>query len=406
MEQKRLRVLIASYNTALQGNKGLPQDLVEWVTPALSPTHDLPAEDQVPPDFVAVGFQELLPLQLGCEFSNMTCSVLSTRDALIRQQLEKNLSIDSTEPQKYSLIAQHARVGIALLIYAREETVAGRVRDVQIRGVGCGQLGMGNKGAIGVRFRLSAEDGIGEGEIFTFLTCHLAAHTYNLPQRIRDYQTIVSSLLFSPSAHSTGPSQIYATTHLFVFGDLNYRLSQAPDPVQLLTAGGREQLREVDQLWMSREAGRTLHGLQEGEFWRFRPTYKYIMGSLEQYHGKRTPSWTDRILFATHDTIPIKPLLYTSIQSYTTSDHKPIMALLLLPPETHDARPPLIDDRVPYPVNKNAWLRIALGTTLDRTVGYAWCVLWLTGGGRTSVGLLAVLAILGVTLWWFGAFSR
>ncbi|KZO97869.1 inositol polyphosphate phosphatase [Calocera viscosa TUFC12733] len=403
MDQRRLRVLIASYNTALQGNKGLPQDLVEWLTPALSPTHSLPAEDQEPPDFVAVGFQELLPLQLG--LAGFSGSVLSTRDALIRDQLEKNLSLSSSEPQKYSLVAKYARVGIALLVYAREGTVSGRIRDVQVRGVGCGHMGMGNKGAVGVRFRLSPEDGEGEGEIFTFVTAHLAAHTYNLSQRLRDFQTIVSQLLFSPVDGTTAPSQIYATSHLFLFGDLNFRLSQAPESSQLLSQDGREQLREYDQLYMAKEAGRTLHGLQEGEFWRFRPTYKYVLGSEDQYYGKRTPSWTDRILFASHDDVPIKPLIYTSIQSYTTSDHKPVMALLLLPPSVPEAKAPLIDERAPYPVSRNALLWSIVGTSLDRVVGYAWCVLWFAGGGRTGLGLVAVLAVMGISMWWFGVFG-
>ena len=44
--------------------------------------------------------------------------------------------------------------------------------------------------------------------------------------------------------------------------------------------------------------------------------------------SKRTPSWTDRVLYSTYTDSPDKPdesnitnLLYTSIPSYTTSDH-------------------------------------------------------------------------------------
>lgn len=62
---------------------------------------------------------------------------------------------------------------------------------------------------------------------------------------------------------------------------------------------------------------------------------------------KRTPSWTDRILYATHTDSPDTPeksnitsLLYTSIPSYTTSDHVRLMLVFLLlylisPSETH-----------------------------------------------------------------------
>ena len=50
--------------------------------------------------------------------------------------------------------------------------------------------------------------------------------------------------------------------------------------------------------------------------------------TLPQPSYKRDPAWTDRILFATDADLPEEPdkscvdvLLYTSIPSYTTSDH-------------------------------------------------------------------------------------
>jgi len=60
----RLLVQIASYNTNLQGIQGLPQDLVDWLAPALQVSSFL-ARERHAPDIVAVGFQELLPLHLG-----------------------------------------------------------------------------------------------------------------------------------------------------------------------------------------------------------------------------------------------------------------------------------------------------------------------------------------------------
>lgn len=57
-------------------------------------------------------------------------------------------------------------VGIALLVYARDDGVGRRVCDVQTQWTGCGPAGMGNKGGVGVRFRVKGEDG-GVGEIFT-----------------------------------------------------------------------------------------------------------------------------------------------------------------------------------------------------------------------------------------------
>ncbi len=59
-----LLVQIASYNTALQGLRGVPQDLVDWLSPTLKVSKFLSRQPRAP-DIVAVGFQELLPLHQG-----------------------------------------------------------------------------------------------------------------------------------------------------------------------------------------------------------------------------------------------------------------------------------------------------------------------------------------------------
>lgn len=66
MADERVLVQIASYNTNLQAERGLPQDLVDWLSPTLQVSNFL-SRDPRAPDIVAVGFQELLPLHLGCE---------------------------------------------------------------------------------------------------------------------------------------------------------------------------------------------------------------------------------------------------------------------------------------------------------------------------------------------------
>jgi hypothetical protein len=69
-------VQIASYNTALQGFRGVPQDLVDWLSPTLKVSKFLSREPRAP-DIVAVGFQELLPLHQG----RMYCSDLLLFDS-------------------------------------------------------------------------------------------------------------------------------------------------------------------------------------------------------------------------------------------------------------------------------------------------------------------------------------
>jgi hypothetical protein len=67
----RLLVQIATYNTNLQGVLGTPQDLVDWLAPTLQVSSFLTKERRAP-DIVAVGFQELLPLHLGRQYSEHT----------------------------------------------------------------------------------------------------------------------------------------------------------------------------------------------------------------------------------------------------------------------------------------------------------------------------------------------
>lgn len=88
--------------------------------------------------------------------------VMHERAQHIRAEIEKH----SPNKSSYTLIGKIVNVGIALLVFVRDDTLASRVADVETTWTGCGPLWMGNKGAVGVRFRVKAVDG-GVGEIFT-----------------------------------------------------------------------------------------------------------------------------------------------------------------------------------------------------------------------------------------------
>ena len=51
----------------------------------------------------------------------------------------------------YSLVTKPVNVGVALLVYAKDDTIARRVCDVRTQWTAC----VRNKGAIGVRFRVA-----------------------------------------------------------------------------------------------------------------------------------------------------------------------------------------------------------------------------------------------------------
>ncbi|KAF8212047.1 skeletal muscle/kidney enriched inositol 5-phosphatase [Mycena galopus ATCC 62051] len=422
-----LLVQLASYNTNLQGENGLPQDLVDWLSPTLQVSAFL--SHQGTADIIAVGFQELLPLHLG--LSGLSTKVINNRNAHILAQIEAN----SVNKERYALIANVVNGGVALLVYARDAGIAHNACDVHTTWTGTGPGYMSNKGAVGVRFRVPGEDG-GVGETFTFVCAHLTAHAEKVASRIADWRHIVGSLLF-PSSTGT-PTTLYDTSHLFLLGDLNFRVVLPPEhPLkgaksavvgqELSKESTREALKEYDQLTLKRRdpASGLFVGLREGEFWRFKCSFKYQLGEVDKYSEKRMPSWTDRILYTTYTDSPdapnesvIKNLLYTSVPGYTTSDHKPIVSLLLLPsPPTPSpsstaltlTTPPTLRLRALYTPTPDPYanLKRYTGRVLDRAIGRVWWLLTLLGAGSTLVGIFNFVLGLGAWGWWsrFGSGS-
>lgn len=129
-----------------------------------------------------------------------------------------------------------------------------------------------------------------------FVNCHLTAFEHKLQQRIADYKHIVGTLLFPPvSAESSKPSTLYETSHLFLLGDLNFRLAlpethplhikqKTPEFSQVIESErSREELKEFDQLTIEKRKGNIFVGLREGDFWKFKCSYKYKLGEVDKY---------------------------------------------------------------------------------------------------------------------------
>ncbi|KAG1671878.1 hypothetical protein FOA52_003445 [Chlamydomonas sp. UWO 241] len=127
-------------------------------------------------------------------------------------------------------------------------------------------------------------------------------------------------------------------------GDLNYRIQGTHAVVTTaLAAGMYDVLRSNEQLLCERAAGRAFRGFHELPL-DFPPTFKHVMGSAsDEYNPKRTPSWTDRVLFMCNvhaGYCALRPLYYTSLRKFKDSDHKPVVAgfeLMLTPSKRHSA---------------------------------------------------------------------
>lgn len=307
--------------------------------------------------------------------------------------------------------------------------VVERIKEVRTATVGTGLLGlMGNKGAAGVRVVVGGAVAGQPDEAVTFVTAHLAAHDHNVKRRNRDWKNIVTRLVFPPTSVQALPPPpatsslleqkaasndeksldglterydtvygnkgkkrtakaldneshgVYETSHLFVFGDLNYRIGAKTKPSASLARKGYESeilkkndikrkiaqadwrtLATYDQLSIEHTAPsgpRVFQGLVEPDIRTigYGPTYKFKIdkearkkaekaaakGDLDGAHemlntkgakndtlsGKRIPGWTDRILWASNgaqsekhgdELQGVKLELLRSIMSYTVS---------------------------------------------------------------------------------------
>jgi hypothetical protein len=273
--------------------------------------------------------------------------------------------VDRSQNQPYTLIRSQNVGMTVVMLFARDPKA---VRDVQEAEVGFGAAEMGNKGAAGLRVTYHGTpdaEGTRKSTELTFVATHLAAMEWNLPRRNANWAAIMRGLTFGnpeevlrPKKKVTNPpkadgeagstegdnneqtrlleddqelhqehilalqsklqdiSVFKATSHLFVAGDLNYRIStRSPTPLAAFPSLEPEsenfypRFFPLDQLTRERKAGRTLHGLSEAEV-NFPPTYKYNVLPREdsstpdvaedvpwEFAAHRYPSWTDRILF-------------------------------------------------------------------------------------------------------------
>ncbi|KAK0546698.1 hypothetical protein OC845_004456 [Tilletia horrida] len=352
-----LRVQVGTYNCNLQGAAAVSPDLSAWLVPTIAQNSKAfnstnPTEGRDAPDIYAVGFQELLPLPMGFAGNEQATDAIDATDREIRRAIRYHAAMTRPDglyppghtggPETYDLLAAVHMVGIVLFVYTRAKTdISARVKEIRTAKVGTGLLGiMGNKGAVGLRLVLKGATASAKDEVYTFVSAHLAAHDHNVPRRNADWANIVRRMVFTPGsvqplpliqqkirsggAASETVSQLedrykseqakkagqpknaepldtnsyglYDSTHLFVFGDLNYRIALKKQPLpgsyaEKMSHGklAKDDLRwrlasqdwpalaSYDQLSVERLGGRVFHGLTEPELpsIKWGPTYKF-----------------------------------------------------------------------------------------------------------------------------------
>lgn len=368
------------------------------------------------PEIVVISIQEIAPIAysfLGGSFLAPYFKALHDTVALVSKDhvnvIAKNLGLT------------------AIMIFVKDVT---KLSSIQSAGVGVGLQGMGNKGAVGVRFMFDEIQ-------LTFVAAHLAPMEDALLRRNEDWSEIVKGMVFtangkdrqdtrdgqdedipllrSVAGQDASRSGLYSPrSHLFVAGDLNYRVSEVkptaadcrlfPEPTDDMDSPRHfSNLLKRDQLLDQLQKRRTLHGLSEATI-DFPPTYKLLAktsGSQWNWATHRWPSWCDRILYLeAPNWMPEKITVhkYDALPQLETSDHRPVALLVSVPLSPLSEPTPGQDDirlDPPFQVGSDWESRRALARRKEIAVGFA-AYLSLTWEGNV---LLLAISVGGIGAW-------
>uniref|UniRef100_A0A3P9QC11 Inositol polyphosphate-5-phosphatase J n=1 Tax=Poecilia reticulata TaxID=8081 RepID=A0A3P9QC11_POERE len=294
-----------------------------------------------PPDDITT----LLGLNVGDGNTDMYIIGLQEVNSMINKRLKDVLFTDQwsevcmerLSPFGYVLVTSERMQGLILLVFAKYFHLP-FIRGVQTETTRTGLGGYwGNKGGISARMTVF-------GHSVCFLNCHLPAHIENHEDRMYDFESILQQQQFE------GPAATGVLDHdlVFWFGDLNFRIEKMDiQAVKSAIENNKySMLWEKDQLNMTKDSETVLEGFQEGPL-KFPPTYKFDVGTntYDTSGKKRTPAWTDRILWRLRVTAPaaqkvakrvsasgltngikVTQHFYRSHMEYLVSDHKPTYA--------------------------------------------------------------------------------
>ncbi|NXL62682.1 SHIP2 phosphatase, partial [Chordeiles acutipennis] len=304
-EPDLISVYVGTWN---MGSTPPPRSLASWLTSrGLGHTQD-ETTACIPHDIYVIGTQE---------------NSLGDREwvEFLRTSLKTLMAID------YRVVALQCLWSIKIVVLVKPEHER-RISHVHTSRVKTGIANtLGNKGAVGVSFLFN-------GTSFGFINCHLASGSEKTHRRNQNYSDILRSLGLGDKRLSAFDLTL-RFTHLFWFGDLNYRLEMdIQDILAHVTKKEFEALLAVDQLNLEREKNKVFLQFSEGDI-SFPPTYRYERGSRDTYLWQKfkptglrinVPSWCDRILWKSHPETHVVCNSYGCTDDIVTSDHSPVFA--------------------------------------------------------------------------------
>ncbi|NXU47046.1 SHP2A phosphatase, partial [Turnix velox] len=304
-EPDLISVYVGTWN---MGSTPPPRSIASWLTSrGLGHTLD-ETTTCIPHDIYVIGTQE---------------NSLGDREwvEFLRASLKTLMAID------YRVVALQCLWSIKMVVLVKPEHER-RISHIHTSSVKTGIANtLGNKGAVGVSFLFN-------GTSFGFINCHLASGTEKTHRRNQNYSDILRSLALGDKRLSAFDLTL-RFTHLFWFGDLNYRLDMdVQDVLAHVNKKEFETLLAVDQLNLEREKNKVFLRFSEGDI-SFPPTYRYERGSRDSYMWQKfkttgvrinVPSWCDRILWKSHPETHLICNSYGCTDDIVTSDHSPVFA--------------------------------------------------------------------------------
>ncbi|CAM4722544.1 unnamed protein product [Lepidochelys kempii] len=304
-EPDLISVYVGTWN---MGSAPPPRSMASWLTSrGLGQTQDETTAG-IPHDIYVIGTQE---------------NSLGDREwvEFLRASLKTLMSID------FRVVALQCLWSIKIVVLVKPEHER-RISHVNTSSVKTGIANtLGNKGAVGVSFLFN-------GTSFGFVNCHLASGSEKTHRRNQNYSDILRSLVLGDKRLGSFDLTL-RFTHLFWFGDLNYRLDmEVQDIFAHVNKKEFEALLAVDQLTLEREKNKVFLRFSEGDI-SFPPTYRYERGSRDSYVWQKfkttgvrinVPSWCDRILWKSHPETHMLCNSYGCTDDIVTSDHSPVFA--------------------------------------------------------------------------------
>ncbi|XP_011643025.1 inositol polyphosphate 5-phosphatase E isoform X2 [Pogonomyrmex barbatus] len=308
LPNRELKIFVGTWN---MNGQTPPKELNDFM---------LPSHIETVPDLLAIGTQE-------------SCSERTEWEAALQETLgPSHVLLTSTNLGTLHLALFIRRDLIWFCSIAEEDSFSTRPGTA-----------FRTKGAVAIALMIF-------GTSFLFVTAHLTAHQDKVKERVNDIKRIVRNLDLPKELPIRQKSKDVTQNFDCVFwcGDLNFRLAQPREEViQWITNTCFPQESPInmhkDQLRNILNEGAVLRGFEEAPI-MFPPTYKYDPGThnFDSSSKQRTPAYTDRILFrgkghargyirrVSHENSTsskdgvIECLVYDSVPSICTSDHKPV----------------------------------------------------------------------------------